>query len=107
MSLFSLLFLTGLPILAAGRRCVNITVPVSIEARQGLFDVPEITGNEVATQFAMNMTDIGRNFTHDALLGYQDVKGSYSISATLCHPDGGIADNATVQVLTHGIVRHT
>jgi hypothetical protein len=105
MSVFFLFVAAVFPFLVLGKKCVDALVPVSINARQGLFNVPEITDNVVATRFALNLTDIGRNFTDDALIGYHNVEGKYHISARLCHPDSGIANDATIQVLTHGIVR--
>lgn len=103
----SLAFFAWLPflfVLVLGKQCFNVTVPVHISARQGVFDVPQITGNADATWFAQNLTNIGRNFTDDALVGYQNVQGDYEISAKLCCPDDGIGWNATIQVLIHGIV---
>lgn len=91
-------------VLVLGKRCFNVTVPGHINARQGVFDVPPIIGNIDATTFAMNLTDAGRNFTQDALIGYQTVKEKYEISARFCQPDQPRASNSTVQLLIHGIV---
>ena len=104
MSLILLLAIALSSTLTLGKHCTNVIVPVEINARQGVFDVPELKSNADATWFAQNFTDIERNFTSDVLVGYQTVRGAYKISAKFCRPDGGTGDNATVQFLTHGIV---
>ena len=88
---------------SAVKVCTNVTVPVNINARQGVFDVPEIASNFDATVFALNFTKQGSNFTNVALRGYQTVTGQYNISAKYCKPDGAASSNPTVQILTHGI----
>lgn len=90
-------------LVSAAKVCTNVTVPVNIMARQGVFDVPEIASNLDATIFALNFTKQGTNFTDIALRGYQTVTGQYNISAKYCKPDNVTSSNPTVQVLTHGI----
>lgn len=87
----------------AAKQCVNITVPVSIFARQGVFDIPIFQGNLDATTFAQNFTNIRGNFTEESLTGYATVTGDYHISAKFCKPDVAKGVNPTVQFLTHGI----
>jgi len=89
---------------AAAKHCTNVTVPVSIEARTGVFDniITPVT-NIDATTFARNQTQQGRNFTEFALSGYKTTSGTYQISAQFCQPDDAAANNPTVQILTHGI----
>ncbi|KAJ9644444.1 hypothetical protein H2201_007826 [Coniosporium apollinis] len=103
MAVLSVLALAVLSTRAAAKVCTNVTVPVDINARQGVFDVPTLRGNLDATTFVQNFTNIGRNFTDDALVGYQTVTGRYNISAKFCRPDHENNTNPTVQVLTHGI----
>jgi pimeloyl-ACP methyl ester carboxylesterase len=88
---------------ASARTCTNVTVPVNINARQGQYDIPKLQSNFDAVTFALNATDQGRNFTDDALIGFQDVTGTYNISAKYCRPDTDTFSNPTVQVLSHGI----
>ncbi|GAB7347321.1 hypothetical protein MBLNU459_g3399t1 [Dothideomycetes sp. NU459] len=88
--------------LAAAKTCVNVTVPVNINARQAVFDVPAIESNYDATRFSLNFTNQGQNFTNISTTGYQTVRGSYNISAKFCRPDN-VTTNPTVQVLSHGI----
>ena len=103
--MFQLFFLalSMLASFAAAKQCINITIPVSISARQGVFNVPNLKGNLDATVFAQNYTSIKANFTEKSLTGYTTIKGDYQISAKFCRPDVLNATNPTVQVLTHGI----
>ncbi|KAL8782777.1 MAG: hypothetical protein Q9213_005101 [Squamulea squamosa] len=82
---------------------MNITVPVSISARNGIFNIPRLQGNADATTFAQNLTSIRGNFTQEALLDYATVAGEYNISVKFCKPDAENGTNPTVQVLTHGL----
>lgn len=85
------------------KQCLNITVPVSISARNGVFNIPTLEGNADATTFAQNLTSIRGNFTQEALLGYETVAGEFDISVKFCKPDAENGTNPTVQVLTHGL----
>jgi hypothetical protein len=91
---------------AAAKKCVNMTVPVTISARQGIFDIAVPQTSLEATDFVRNMTQQGRNFTETVLTGYNTTAGTYNISAQFCMPSSGNSTNATnptIQVLTHGI----
>ncbi|KAL9108106.1 MAG: hypothetical protein Q9227_007081 [Pyrenula ochraceoflavens] len=85
------------------KQCQDLTIPVEVSARQGVFNVPTFTGNQDAIAFAQNFTSVrgGTNYTAEVLTGYANVEGSYEISARFCYPDQGPGN--TVQVLTHGI----
>lgn len=87
---------------ATARICTNITVPVDISARTGIFgNMATPQTNLDATTFAQNLTRRAQNFTDVALTGYQTTCGNYNISAMYCRPDNGTAK--TLQILTHGI----
>ncbi|KAL1297756.1 hypothetical protein AAFC00_006293 [Neodothiora populina] len=91
---------------ASAKNCVNVTVPVQIDARQGQYDVPQLYSNFDATQFAYNYTKQGSNFSDIALIGFQNINGLYNISAKYCSPDASSSPSSSapvVQVLTHGI----
>lgn len=88
---------------AAAKVCTNVTVPVSIDARQAIFDVPQLNSSLDATTFALNFTKQGSNFTKESVVGYQTVTGEYQISAKYCKPEDDNSTNPTVQVLSHGI----
>lgn len=88
---------------AACKRCINQTVPVDISAQQAVFDIAIPQTNLEATDFILNMTQQGRNFTDIILTGYNTTVGTYNISTQFCVPDSSNVTNPTVQVLTHGI----
>ncbi|KAG4425907.1 hypothetical protein IFR04_000851 [Cadophora malorum] len=88
---------------AAGKMCINQTVPVTLSARQAIFDIAIPQTNLEVTDFVLNMTQQGRNFTDLALKGYDTTSGTYNISTQFCIPDTSNITNPTVQVLTHGI----
>ncbi|KAL8645074.1 MAG: hypothetical protein Q9226_007466 [Calogaya cf. arnoldii] len=98
-------FITPLVLIGsvAAKQCLNITVPVSISARNGVFNIPTLQGNADATTFAQNLTSIRGNFTQEALLGYETVAGQYDVNVKFCKPDAENGTNPTVQVLTHGL----
>ncbi|KAF2192372.1 hypothetical protein K469DRAFT_553285 [Zopfia rhizophila CBS 207.26] len=87
---------------AAAKTCTNLTIPVNIESRQGLFKTIPFEGNLDATTFSQEFTNIGQNYSNVLLKDYQTVRGQYKISAKFCHPDNGTT-SSVVQVLTHGI----
>lgn len=90
-----------------GKQCVDLTIPVNISARNGLFDIAKITSDLDVTHFVQNMTSLAGNFTQLSLLDYQTVTGAFEIAATFCKPDYLTASTTThyptIQVLTHGI----
>lgn len=74
-----------------------------LTAPSGLYQPLEVETNLDATEFALNSTNIGRNFTADILVGFQNRAGQYNISAKYCRPDGDNSTSQTIQFLTHGI----
>lgn len=86
----------------AAKTCMNMSVPVTISARTGVFNIAVPQTNLDATTFAQNQTQQGRNFTETALLGYATTAGTYNISAEFCMPSS-TNTTTTVQILTHGI----
>ncbi|TGO12115.1 hypothetical protein BTUL_0094g00270 [Botrytis tulipae] len=88
---------------ATAKTCINATVPVTISARQAVFDIEVPTTNLTTPDFFLNVTQQGRNFTDIALSGYQTTTGTYNISTMYCKPDADNSSNPTIQVLTHGI----
>ncbi|ESZ94963.1 hypothetical protein SBOR_4646 [Sclerotinia borealis F-4128] len=88
---------------ATAKTCINATVPVTISARQAVFNIEIPTTNVSTPDFFLNVTQQGRNFTDIALSGYQTTAGTYNISTMYCKPDGDNSTNPTIQVLTHGI----
>ncbi|KAI4849689.1 alpha/beta-hydrolase [Aureobasidium sp. EXF-8845] len=101
MSSIALLALLG--VASAAKVCTNVTVPVNINARQAIFDVPTFESNFDAVKFSLDFTNIGQNYTDVVTKGFENFQGNYNISAKYCKPQGDHKANPTVQVLTHGI----
>lgn len=101
-SVITLVMLAGS---AAAKTCINMTVPVTISARTGVFNIALPETNLDATTFIQNQTQQGRNFTETALSGYATTAGTYNISAQFCMPSSmnTTTTKPTVQILTHGI----
>ena len=89
--------------LTAARRCTILDVPVSISARQAIFNIDLPQTSLDATTLIQNITQQGRNFSQIATGGYATVTGDYNISAQYCVPDEDSSSNPTLQLLTHGI----
>ncbi|KAI9046586.1 hypothetical protein LZ554_009330 [Drepanopeziza brunnea f. sp. 'monogermtubi'] len=88
---------------AVGKTCINQTIPVHISARQAVFDIAIPQTNSEVTDFILNVTQQGRNWTELILKGYDTTVGTYNISTQFCMPDCSNITNPTVQVLTHGV----
>ncbi|KAF2482664.1 hypothetical protein BDY17DRAFT_251478 [Neohortaea acidophila] len=82
--------------------CTNLTIPVTASARNGRFPESLNPQTEVeVTNFVLELTRQGTNFTQASLEGYATVSGTFNITATYCQPAAGAPD--VIQVLTHGI----
>ena len=80
-------------------------IQVEISARNGVFDIPEITSPLDATSLIQSFTSIanGTNYTQETLVNYQTIAGSFNISAKFCQPNTPSGSKPVVQVLSHGI----
>lgn len=85
------------------KHCQSFSVPVTLCARNGIFNVPPLHYNRDATTFFANFTNPAGNFSNEVLLGYQTIDSTYEISVKFCRPDAGYGAAPTVQFLTHGI----
>ena len=103
MGLSSLLFCTLLATSVLAKHCQNFSVPVTLCARNGVFNVPTLRNNHDATIFIADFTNPKGNFSEQVLLGYQTINSTYEISVKFCRPDAGYGKDPTVQFLTHGI----
>ena len=103
MGLPSLLACTLLATSVLAKHCQNFSVPVTLCARNGIFDVPTLRNNHDATIFIADFTNPKGNFSDEVLLGYQTIHNTYEISVKFCRPDAGYGKDPTVQFLTHGI----
>ena len=87
--------------LASASQCSNITIPVTISARNGVFNGSVTQNNIDVTNFILNAVRQGSNASAMALEGYATIPGSFNLAATYCAPDKGAS--SIVQLLTHGI----
>ncbi|KAK9771836.1 putative Alpha/Beta hydrolase protein [Seiridium cardinale] len=92
---------TGFVASAAARQCQNLTVPLTLSARNGVFDIQAPETNVDVTNFILDLAQPGHNLTAELLTGYATISGTYEIAATYCEPDAG--PGKALQVLTHGI----
>jgi pimeloyl-ACP methyl ester carboxylesterase len=102
--MFKLSFLTGLALtlgLSTARQCQNITVPVTITGRNAKFSIATPQTNIEVTNFILDLTQQGANYTQQIFQEFNDVSGSYELAMTYCTPDKG--PGKTLQILTHGI----
>ncbi|KAK5054733.1 hypothetical protein LTR84_001625 [Exophiala bonariae] len=82
-------------------QCQNLTIPVTISARNAIFDVATPETNIEVTNFILNLAQQGHNYSHTILKEYADVSGDYTLAATYCAPLNG--NSKTLQILTHGV----
>lgn len=82
---------------AVAKQCSNITVRVSITARNGGFKIPALRSNVDALTFIQNPTSVRGNFTMVALLD------NATVTVELCKSDAGSGISPTLQVLTPGL----
>lgn len=87
--------------------CTNFTVPITISARNGVFNLAVPQTSLQVPDLVLNITQQGRNFTDTVLTGYATVGGTYNISAKYCRPSSSNSTSNstsnTLQILTHGI----
>ncbi|XXG98410.1 uracil permease [Hypoxylon texense] len=98
--------LASLAAVAAAKNCMNLTVPISIAARNARFTLQAPASNIEVTDFTLNLAQPGVNYTAKVLSNgtegpFADVSGHYTIGATYCTPSSG--PGKTLQILTHGI----
>ncbi|EHK15318.1 uncharacterized protein TRIVIDRAFT_38049 [Trichoderma virens Gv29-8] len=93
--------LLALAAVVTARKCHDLTIPISISARNAVFDLPAPLSEIDVTSFFLGFVHAGINYTDALLTGYKTVSGHYNIAATYCQPDHG--PGKALQVLTHGI----
>jgi pimeloyl-ACP methyl ester carboxylesterase len=89
---------------ASAMTCTNLTIPVELSARNGLFDVVAPQNDIEVTNFILNNAQQGSNYTAKVLKEYKTVTGHYELAGTFCVPSKGWGEKPkTLQILTHGI----
>jgi hypothetical protein len=65
----------------ASRNCRDLTVPVSISARNGVFDLKAPENNIEVTDFFINLAQVGHNYTAELLKGVRPPPDSWTSQA--------------------------
>ena len=71
---------------AAAKKCINATIPLHLSACQPVFNLAVPQTNLEVTDFILNMTRQGGNFTNEILTGYNTTVGKYNISTQFFMP---------------------
>ncbi|KAK3657713.1 hypothetical protein LTR22_009265 [Elasticomyces elasticus] len=110
MNNFTIAIVAALSATAYGFRCTNLTVPVSLSARNVVFNITTPQNNVEVTNLILDLTRQGGSFVEQRVQGYAAVHGNYSLAATYCTPDEHGPDGSNrkrpldaVQILTHGL----
>ncbi|PQE32833.1 Ctr copper transporter family protein [Rutstroemia sp. NJR-2017a WRK4] len=103
MSKLSALAVVAILSFVEAKHCTHITIPVTLNARNGIFNLPPLTDHIAVTKFAQDFLRRGQNYTAAVLQGYTTITDQYSIAATACRPDHHGENYDTWQFLTHGI----
>lgn len=65
----SAIALTALATLGEAKHCQNLTIPLQLSARQGKFNFQAPSDNIAATNFILNLSRQGHNYSNEALVG--------------------------------------
>lgn len=96
-----ILVLAALSSANPGRQCIDMTIEVPVVARNAVFNLTAPKNNIEVTNFVLEQTRQGHDFTNEVLTGYSTIEDTYHVAATYCEPQSG--PSSTVQLLTHGI----
>jgi hypothetical protein len=58
-----------LPVLAAAKKCQQLTIPIKASARNGVFDISTPATNIEVTDFFLNLSQQGANYSDAVLSG--------------------------------------
>jgi hypothetical protein len=65
----SAIALTAFATLGEARHCQNLTIPLSVSARQGVFNLTAPTDNIAVTNFILDLSRQGHNYSNEVLTG--------------------------------------
>ncbi|KAF7898590.1 hypothetical protein EAF00_005036 [Botryotinia globosa] len=85
------------------KSCTDISIPISINARNGNFNIPPLSDSTAVTKLAQDFLRAGQNYSASTLSGFTTVTGQYNIAATVCVPSESSSNSDSWQFLTHGI----
>jgi hypothetical protein len=67
--IFSALTFAALAAIGAARQCTNLTIPLSLSARNGVFNLQAPASNIQITDFVLNLVRQSHNLTNELLNG--------------------------------------
>ena len=85
----------------SSRPCAEFQLPVTVTARNGVFDVKKAKTNIDVTAFAVDLDTYSSPNPAQRLLRNQTVSGTFNINAQLCVPTNGTKRDH-LQIATHG-----
>lgn len=85
------------------KSCTDISIPISIDARNGNFNIPPLSDSIAVTKFAQDFLRSGQNYSASMLSGFTTVTGQHNIAATVCVPSQSSNNSDSWQFLTHGL----
>jgi len=101
-SMFTLFIVTTLLATSVvAKHCQNFTVPVSITARNEIFNVLPFETSLDVTSFVQDLLNIGGNTLGPT--GTKTVSGQYNMSVEFCQPDSPKGKDPILQFLVHDI----
>ncbi|KAK5743168.1 hypothetical protein LTR17_002929 [Elasticomyces elasticus] len=103
MNNFTIAIVAALSATAYGFRCTNLTVPVSLSARNVVFNITTPQNNVEVTNLILDLTRQGGSFVEQRVQGYAAVHGNYSLAATYCTAPQTSTDQTALTILTHGL----
>jgi hypothetical protein len=68
----SAIALIALVTLGEARHCQNLTIPVSVSARQGVYNLTTPADNIAVTNLILNLSRQGHNYSNEVLTGVSD-----------------------------------
>ncbi len=86
---------------ASARKCHDFNKVLAVTAENGVFYLTTPQSNVDVTNFVLNLSQQGHNYSQSLLQGYKTIAGDYNLSGTYCKPDQGRGN--VLQILTHGI----
>ncbi|KAG5981195.1 hypothetical protein E4U55_003203 [Claviceps digitariae] len=98
----SLVLFSAFAALSTAMKCWNMTIPISISARNGVFDLKPPTAEFDLTALFLDISRPGNNATARYLKDYATVSGDYKLAATYCEAAARCSRD-TLQILTHGV----
>lgn len=59
----------SLAVVSSARKCTNLTIEVTVDSRNAVFNLEAMTNDIEVVNFVLNSTQQGHNFTNEVLSG--------------------------------------